>query len=61
MRNPERIDRILKLVEKVWKKYPDLRLCQLIGNCFGPGDNYQREDDTLEKQLKITYKEVLKE
>ena len=30
MRKPERIPIILKEIEKVWKKYPDLRLGQLL-------------------------------
>ena len=55
MRDPKRIDRILKLIEKIWKTYPDLRLCQLIGNCFDLDDNYFKEDDELEKQLHQCY------
>lgn len=57
MRDPKRIDRILKNIEVLWKKYPDLRLCQLLGNCFGPGDLYYIEDYELEAALKVTYKE----
>ena len=30
MRNPNRIPEILKELEKIWSKYPDLRLGQLI-------------------------------
>ncbi len=30
MRNPKRIKRILKLIEKIWKKNPDLRLGQFV-------------------------------
>ena len=56
MRNPKRIDRILKLIEKIWKAYPDLRLCQLIGNCFvRDNDNYYEEDYKLEKRLHQCY------
>lgn len=51
----KKVDRILKLIKKIWKKYPDLRLCQLIGNCFIAGDNYYKEDDVLEKVLKERY------
>lgn len=47
------IGRILKLIGKIWKKNPDLRLCQLIGNLFvGTGDLYYVEDDRLERILK---------
>lgn len=51
MRDPKRIKPILNKIEDIWTKYPDLRLCQLIGNLWGPGDNYYREDDILMKRL----------
>ena len=35
MRRVDRIDKILKLIEKEWKKYPDLRLGQLLIVSFG--------------------------
>ena len=55
MRDPERIEYILKLIEKIWIKHPDLRLMQLLGNCFPAGDNYSVEDDVLEQCLKDMY------
>jgi len=55
MRNPKRIKKILKLLEEIWTKNPDLRLTQLIGNCFEPGDLYNVEDERLEKALKERY------
>lgn len=57
-RNPDRINKVLKLIEKVWRKYPDLRLCQLIHNCFVASDLYYKEDEELIKALKYTYKEI---
>jgi hypothetical protein len=30
MRDPERIDEILELVARIWKKYPDFRFQQLM-------------------------------
>lgn len=51
MRSPEQIDRILGKIEKLWKAHPDLRLTQLIGNCFPPGDLYNKEDEELERKL----------
>ena len=55
MRDPKRIVRILKLIGEIWRKNSDLRLCQLIGNCFEYGDNYYKEDDKLEERLRAKY------
>lgn len=57
MRDEKRINRILNLIKKIWLKYQDLRLMQLLGNCFVPGDNYHKEDTELEGMLKQIYKE----
>lgn len=53
MRDPNRIDRILKLLGKVWKEVPDWRLGQLVSNLVG-NDAYifYVEDDKLEEKLK---------
>jgi Ni,Fe-hydrogenase III small subunit len=55
MRDPKRIAPLLAKVREVWEKMPDLRLCQLIGNCFPAGDLYYREDDELLHALEATY------
>ena len=55
MRDPKRIDRILTLIEEIWKQNPDFRLCQLVENCFGTHCVYYKEDDILEEQLKKVY------
>ncbi len=55
MRDPNRIPRVLELLEKVWKEVPDLRLGQLIENIardMGWDDAYCVEDDDLEKELR---------
>lgn len=55
MRDPNRIPRILDLLEKAWKKVPDWRLGQLIENIardMGWNDAYYVEDDDLEKELR---------
>jgi hypothetical protein len=57
MRDPQRIQKILALVTKVWYKYPDLRLTQLIGNACKTNDPYYVEDDILFENLKKVYKE----
>lgn len=60
MRDPKRINRILKLVGKLWKKYPDLRLGQLLGGlCFEPGERrlvFLQEDDVSEGNLMLALK-----
>jgi len=60
MRDLKRIIRILSLIHKIWIRYPDLRLTQLIGNCFEPGDLYNKEDKLLGIELKKRYPEVFK-
>lgn len=58
MRDPTRIKRMLKLVEKIWVKHPDLRLTQLIMNALRMNsDPYYVEDDKLEDALKLYYEE----
>jgi len=43
--------KVLATIVVLWYKNPDLRLCQLIGNCFEFGDNYRRSDIELLKGL----------
>jgi len=58
MRNPERIPKILKLIEKIWYAYPDLRLTQIIMNVLSMNeDPYYVEDDKLEEALKLFCKD----
>ena len=59
MRDPERIKRILHLIKRIWVKCPDLRLCQLIGNCTADFDMYYVEDDKLEERLQKIYSKVI--
>ena len=46
-RDPKRIEQVLAQVEATWRKYPDLRLGQLIENAVGARDLYNTEDDQL--------------
>ena len=57
MRNKSRISKILKQVEKIWKEHPDLRLGQLIQNCFGSGSSslYYIEDKELIETIERFY------
>ena len=51
-RDPKRIKRIVKLLEKRWKAVPDWRLGQLLVNCtFAEEDLFYLEDDELEERL----------
>ena len=54
----EKQKRMLKLVEKIWKKIPSLRFMQLLLNCFDE-DPYYVGDDLTEQRLKAVYKEYL--
>jgi len=55
MKDPDRIDEILKLISKIWHKHPNLRLCQIIGNLFIDKDLYYIEDDVLQDRLEKKY------
>lgn len=59
MRDPKRIDRILRKVAKAWKAQPDTRLCQLLSNearSVGWPDNdlFYVEDEVIESALDQT-------
>lgn len=56
MRNPDRIDKMLTILGNLWKKYPDLRLGQLICNVYH--NPYYVEDDTLIEGLIKYYNEL---
>jgi len=54
MRDPERIQRILRRLEAVWELNPDLRLGQLLLNVVNPDDFnslWNLEDDVLEELI----------
>jgi uncharacterized protein YihD (DUF1040 family) len=48
----KRIDKILKLVKKLWKMCPEQRLLQLLINISLPSDSFYIEDSYLEQKLK---------
>jgi len=56
MRNPNRISVVLSRLQAVWKKYPDLRLGQLITNVFRSDSLYYLEDDRLIDIIEEFYK-----
>ncbi len=57
MRGPKRIPKILKEIEDIWERHPDLRLGQLICNFIEEGlQIYYIEDEELVEKLKASYK-----
>lgn len=52
-RDPNRIEPIIKLIYRIWKKNPDLRLGQLFGNIHE--ELYYIEDEALETKLRAIY------
>ena len=61
MRNPERIKPIMKKLEQIWEKHPDLRLGQLILNAHSfTGDStlYYIEDKEFIKKIEEVYKKI---
>ena len=58
MRDPKRIDEILKELGKLWKEHPDLRLGQLIMAVTGEkahiGDIFHIEDKEMLLQIRKT-------
>ncbi len=55
MRDPKRIDRILKLIGDYWKKHPDQRFGQMMINARIINDDiriWNNEDKDFEEYLK---------
>jgi len=53
VRNPKRIKRILKKLEKYWMKNSDLRLGQIVANSYPNIDVFEMEDTLFESYLDI--------
>lgn len=51
MRDPSRIDEILKEIKDLWVQVPDWRLGQLLVNISGTDHLFYVEDDKLLEQL----------
>lgn len=58
MRDINRIDRILDRLKTLWKKYPDLRLGQLILNVINDPALYYIEDEELIDLLEEYYDNI---
>lgn len=55
MRTTEQINKTIEIIKKLWINNSDLRLTQLIQNCYGTNDIYFVEDEQLITDLKRTY------
>lgn len=54
-RPPERIPRVLALLEEYWTRYPDLRLAQIVVNAVGVNsvpEVFHAEDDQVDQWLR---------
>lgn len=58
MRDVNRIDLILDRLKTLWKKYPDLRLGQLILNVLQDPVLYYVEDEELIETLEKAYESI---
>lgn len=62
MRDPKRIDDVLKELGKFWKEVPDWRLGQVIANisrdCGMSADPFYLEDDKLLTKLREYNREI---
>lgn len=58
MRNPDRIPEVMRRLEVLWHKYPDMRLAQLIGNVYRHDgfDPYHMEDEEFISGLEEGYR-----
>lgn len=55
MRDPNRIEEYIKIIEAIWKENPDLRFSQLVLNVFKNNSDYYLEDDITLKMFIDTY------
>lgn len=51
MRDAARIAKTLSTLEHYWRRYPDLRLGQIVGNFATDTDPYFIEDEELERRM----------
>jgi len=65
LRDKKRIKRMLKLIQKIWEEYPDLRFGQLIYNTVVTKSGelfriYYMEDEEVEERLRGVWDEKQK-
>ena len=53
MRDPNRIDKFLRVIETIWKTYPDLRFSQLVLNAIDNDDYYREDEEILARFLSV--------
>lgn len=61
MRDPDRIDKVLESLSEIWKNNSQLRLMQLLLNCYNSLDKdpYYSEDEELIEKLNSIYRKGL--
>ena len=56
----KKMNELLEVIKEIHKKYPSLRLGQMIGTCYVTGRNiYYGTDEELAEKLKEIYLDVL--
>lgn len=60
-RDPKRIEPMLAKIEELWKKTPQLRLGQFLGNCVSDIQLFYIEDEDLLTRLEAMYREADKD
>jgi hypothetical protein len=59
-RDPERIDPLIDALRRLWKRYPDLRLGQLVICATDPSDLFNIEDELMLQKLNEMLPSILK-
>lgn len=66
MTDPKKIDSVIEVIANVWKKYPNLRLGQLLSNAVHIGmdndliDLFYIEDDKLIEMIRKFDKSIVR-
>lgn len=55
MRDLARVDRVLKVIRRIWIKNSQLRFTQLVQTAIGDGDNWNMEDHVFLGHLVKAY------
>ena len=61
MRDPKRIKKVLKAIEKYWELYPDLRFTQVLESIFNKdiAEYYYTEDEVILRMIEFNTNQIL--